>query len=71
MIAEMIEVVASVQIAEKDAFLIETRFAHRSIWSDPSGAVGQSWEVQQLFIHRNRITPESCRTTICTTQRNT
>ena len=39
-----------------------TRFAHWSIWSDPSEAAGQSWQIQQLFLQRNRATQESCGT---------
>ena len=39
-----------------------TRFAHWSIWSDPSEAAGQSWQMQQLFLHRSRVTQESCGT---------
>ena len=39
-----------------------TCFAHWSIWSDPSEATGQSWQIQQLFLHRSCVTQESCGT---------
>ena len=39
-----------------------TRFAHWSIWSDPSVAAGQSWRIQELFLHRSCVTQESCGT---------
>ena len=39
-----------------------TRFAHWSIWSDPSEAAEQSWQIQQLFLHRSCVTQESCGT---------
>ena len=38
------------------------RFARWSILSDPSEAAGQSWQIQQLFLHRSRVTQESCGT---------
>ena len=38
------------------------RFVHWSIWSDPSEAAGQSWQIQELFLHRSRVTQESCGT---------
>ena len=40
------------------------RFVHWSIWSDPSEAAGQSWQIQELFLHRSRVTQESCGTEI-------
>ena len=39
-----------------------TRFARWSIWSDPSEATGQSWQIHQLFLHRSCVTQESCGT---------
>ena len=39
-----------------------TPFVHWSIWSDPSEAAGQSWQIRQLFLQRNRATQESCGT---------
>ena len=50
---------------------IGTRFMQWSIWNDPSGAVRQSWGVQQLFLHQNCVALENCGTTLRTTQRNT
>ena len=49
------------QIAKHAAFLTAgTRFAHWSIWNDLSGAAGQSCRIQELFLHQNRVTQESC-----------
>ena len=53
----------NVRIAKHAAFLATgARFAHWSTWSDTSEAAGQSWQIQELFLHRSRVTQESCGT---------
>ena len=37
---------------------------HWSIWNDSSGAVGQSWQKQEVLHHCNCVTQEKCGTEI-------
>ena len=49
------------RITTHAAFLATgTHLVHWSIWRDPSEAAGQTWQIQELFFHRSRVTQESC-----------
>ena len=59
-VSSLVAGVALSETLERPAFLVAgTDFTLWSIWRDPSGAVRQSWGMQELFLHQNRVTQES------------